>query len=187
MKNASIFGGAGTFVRRSVMMTLLLAGTFSVLANAETIYRWVGSNGVVSYGENPPAGAQGVEQIAGAPQQSVSTPAEVQRPPEAAPNVQPGVDKPELNASNPARKRLEAELVAARLQLLQATHNYQQGKAIRTGNERNYARYLQRVNGLKQEVDNAQMRVMLLQHQLEQIPETTAPASPSPMQGHQAH
>jgi hypothetical protein len=105
MKNASIFGGAGTFVRRSVMMTVLLAGTFSVLANAETIYRWVGSNGVVSYGENPPAGAKGVKQIAGAPQQSVSTPAEVQRLPEAAANVQPRVDKPELNASNPARKR----------------------------------------------------------------------------------
>jgi len=187
MKNASIFGGAGTFVRRSVMMTLLLAGTFGVLANAETIYRWVSSNGVVSYGENPPAGAKGVEQIAGAPQQSVSTPAEVQRPPEAAPNVQPGVGKPELNASNPARKRLEAELAAARLQLLQATHNYQQGKTVRTGNERNYARYLQRINGLKQEMDDAQLRVMLLQHQLEQIPETNAPASPSPMRGHQAH
>lgn len=174
------------FVGRSVLLGLLLTGILTVQATAETIYRWVGSNGVVSYGENPPAGARGVEQIAGAPQQSVSTPAAAaaQRPPAMPAPVQPAPAKPVMNRANPAHQQLEAELAAARLQLLQATHNYQQGKAIRTGNERNYARYLQRVNGLKQVMDSAQLRVLLLQHQLEQLSESPA-ASATP--ANQAH
>ncbi|MBN6744979.1 DUF4124 domain-containing protein, partial [Acidithiobacillus sp. MC2.1] len=72
---------------------------------------------------------------------------------------------------------LQGELLAARLTLIQATKNYEQGKAIRTGNERNYARYLERVNGLKQVMDAAQLRVLLLQRQIQQVQnENPAPA-----------
>ncbi|WP_414040027.1 DUF4124 domain-containing protein [Acidithiobacillus sp. M4-SHS-6] len=168
-----------SLVGRGVMLGLLLTGVVSMQGTAETIYRWVGSNGVLSYGENPPAGARGVEQIAGAPQQSVSTPAgaDAQKQSVMPAPVQSAPAKPEVNRAHLARKRLEVELAAARLQLLQATHDYQEGKAIRTGNERNYVRYLQRVNALKQAMDSAQLRVLLLQHQLEQLPEGPAPSA----------
>ncbi|WP_346775746.1 DUF4124 domain-containing protein, partial [Acidithiobacillus sp. PG05] len=52
----------------------LSAFLISTSVDASTIYRWVGGGGVVSYGEAPPPGAKGVEQISGAPQASVSTP-----------------------------------------------------------------------------------------------------------------
>jgi hypothetical protein len=74
---------------------------------------------------------------------------------------------------------MQAELLAARLALIQATKNYEQGKAIRTGNERNYARYLDRVNGLKQAMDAAQLRALLLQRQIQQVQnEGPAPTTP---------
>lgn len=156
----------------------LSAFLISTSADASTIYRWVGGGGVVSYGETPPAGAKDVEQISGAPQNSVSTPvsassASVDTP---SPSAAPTPTRPVVN---PALKRLQAELAVARLALLQATKNYEQGKAIRTGNERNYARYLDRVNGLKQAMDAAQLRALLLQRQIQQVQnEGPAPATP---------
>ena len=155
----------------------LSAFLISTSVDASTIYRWVGGGGVVSYGETPPPGAKGVEQISGAPQASVSTPmpgsgASVTPPPG------PPVPTPARSAANPALKRLQGELLAARLTLIQATKDYEQGKAIRTGNERNYARYLERVNGLKQAMDAAQLRVLLLQRQIQQVQnENPAPAA----------
>ena len=151
----------------------------SASVDASTIYRWVGSGGVVSYGETPPAGAKGVEQISGAPQQgsistAVSAPSDSVTPPSERP-----ASAPTRPAANPALKRMQAELLAARLALIQATKNYEQGKAIRTGNERNYARYLDRVNGLKQAMDAAQLRALLLQRQIQQVQnEGPAPTAP---------
>ncbi|WCE94510.1 DUF4124 domain-containing protein [Acidithiobacillus ferriphilus] len=152
----------------------------SASADASSIYRWVSGDGVVSYGETPPAGAKDVEQISGAPQNSVSTPESASSgsvvTPSPAPSAAPTSTRP---AVNPALKRMQAELVVARLALLQATKNYEQGKAIRTGNERNYARYLDRVNGLKQAMDAAQLRVLLLQRQIQQVQnEGPAPTAP---------
>ncbi len=179
MNHAVKLGGFSAPLRLGGVLLMLLGGCLSMTANAETIYRWVGSNGVTSYGETPPAGARGVEQIAGAPQQSVSTPANTTSTQTSIAPVRPSAPRPEASKVNPVQQRLQAELVAARLQLLQATHNYQQGKAIRTGNERNYARYLDRINGLRQEMDSAKLRVMLLQHQLEQTSQEATPASAS--------
>ncbi len=156
----------------------LSAFLISSSVDASTIYRWVGSGGVVSYGETPPAGAKGVEQISGAPQGSISTPVSAPSDSVTPPPERPA-SAPTRPAANPALKRMQAELLAARLALIQATKNYEQGKAIRTGNERNYARYLDRVNGLKQAMDAAQLRVLLLQRQIQQVQnEGPAPTAP---------
>ena len=172
--------------KRAVMAgacIFLSAFLISTSMNASTIYRWVGSGGVVSYGETPPPGAKGVEQISGAPQASVSTPMPASGT-GVAPTPEPPVPTPARPVANPALKRLQGELLAARLTLIQATKDYEQGKAIRTGNERNYARYLERVNGLKQAMDAAQLRVLLLQRQIQQVQnENPAPAE----SGHAAH
>ena len=157
----------------------LSAFLISTSVDASTIYRWVGGGGVVSYGESPPPGAKGVEQISGAPQASVSTPMPGSGVAGATSTPEPPVPAPAARpAANPALKRLQGELLAARLSLIQATKNYEQGKAIRTGNERNYARYLERVNGLKQVMDAARLRVLLLQRQIQQVQnENPAPAA----------
>ncbi|MEY2342945.1 DUF4124 domain-containing protein [Acidithiobacillus sp. IBUN Pt1247-S3] len=147
-----------------LFVSLLLAGS-AVDAEA-TIYRWVSPGGVVSYGENPPANASHVETLDGMPM--VTAPSTSSEP--AAPVAMP--PKPEarepLHADAREHRVLETELAAARLQLLQATQAYEKGKAVRYGNERNYARYLQRIDSLKQAVHDAQLRVLLLQHQLQQ-------------------
>ena len=157
----------------------LSAFLISTSVDASTIYRWVGGGGVVSYGETPPPGAKGVEQISGAPQVSASTPTPGSVVAGATSTPEPAVPTPAARpAANPALKRLQGELLAARLTLIQVTKNYEQGKAIRTGNERNYARYLERVNGLKQVMDAAQLRVLLLQRQIQQVQnENPAPAA----------
>lgn len=156
----------------------LSAFLISTSVNASTIYRWVGGGGVVSYGETPPAGAKDVEQISGAPQGAISTPVSAPSASVVTPSSS-AAPTPTRPAVNPALKRLQAELVVARLALLQATKNYEQGKAIRTGNERNYARYLDRVNGLKQAMDAAQLRALLLQRQIQQVQnEGPAPTAP---------
>ncbi|MEY2333192.1 DUF4124 domain-containing protein [Acidithiobacillus ferrianus] len=148
-----------------VSLSVFLVG----VSDAGTIYRWVSGGGVVSYGETPPAGAKGVEQISGAPRNSVSAPVPAAGEGAASPPERRVGPPPARPAVNPALKRMQAELALARLALIRATRNYEQGKAIRTGNERNYARYLARVNGLKQTMDAAQLRVLLLERQIQQV------------------
>lgn len=179
MHHGKKLGRMSTQIRMISIGVLLASLWLSMPAHAETIYRWIGSGGVVNYGETPPAGARGVQQIAGAPQQSVSAPAATAKAPVPLPLKPRAERSPSRAPEDAARKQLAAELVAARLQLLQATKNYEQGKNIRTGNERNYARYLDRVNGLRQAMDSAKLRVLLLQHQLSQTQEvgSAPPAS----------
>ncbi len=63
---------------------------------------------------------------------------------------------------------LRAQLAVARLQLVHAVQAYEQGKSVRTGNEHNYVRYLDRVRQLRAAVRAARLRVLLLSRQLAQ-------------------
>ncbi|MGC9238268.1 MAG: DUF4124 domain-containing protein [Acidithiobacillus sp.] len=147
---------------------LCLALTPFLSAQA-AIYRWVGPDGVVNYGGSPPANARHVETISGAPEASVSTPAEpatASAPPPARPTPVAPVESA-APPENAAHKQLEMQLAAARVALINATEAYEKGKAVRTGNERNYARYLDKVEHLKENMDAARLRVLLLEHQLE--------------------
>lgn len=52
-----------------------------------------------------------------------------------------------------------ADLEAAQRELQQAQHALEEGKKVRLGNERNYAKYLERVQGLENSVKAAQDKV----------------------------
>ncbi|ATD64767.1 DUF4124 domain-containing protein [Neisseria weixii] len=52
-----------------------------------------------------------------------------------------------------------ADLEAAQRELQQAQHALEEGKKVRLGNERNYAKYLERVQGLENNVKAAQDKV----------------------------
>ena len=152
--------------RAGLGFAIALAGLLgSAASGADTIYRWVGAQGGVNYGNTPPPGAKDVQVVSGAPAEEVSTPASSAAAPAA---TAPAISAPKP-AVNPALQQMEAQLAAARLQLLQATKAYEEGKAVRLGNERNYVRYQERVNGLKQQMDAAQLRVILLQRQMQQM------------------
>ncbi|MDD3760384.1 MAG: DUF4124 domain-containing protein [Acidithiobacillus sp.] len=159
--------------RRTCTLAVIVAllSTGLALDAQATIYRWISPDGVVSYGGNPPADARQVETLDGAPMPSApdrAAPASEplgNRPAQSSPE-QPAA--PQNHADNQAQQALKTQLAAARLQLLQATQAYEKGKAVRYGNERNYARYLQRIDSLKEAVHVAELRVALLEHQLQQ-------------------
>ena len=58
-----------------------------------------------------------------------------------------------------------AEVDAAKRALDTAKKNLEEGKKVRYGNERNYARYLDRINGLEKAVRSAQENYDAAQHQ----------------------
>jgi len=176
VSEVTVYGERRSLRWLSLGLGLVLAPALSAQA---AIYRWVGPDGVVNYGGNPPANARHVETISGAPQASVSAPAEPATA-SAPPPVRPTPVAPPESAApaeNGAQKQLEMQLAAARVALINATEAYEKGKAERTGNERNYARYLDKVEHLKENVDAARLRVLLLEHQLEKA---GAGASPTP-------
>ncbi|MHB1203768.1 MAG: DUF4124 domain-containing protein [Acidithiobacillus sp.] len=155
--------------RAGLWLAIALAGLLgSAASDAETIYRWIGAQGVASYGNTPPPGAKGVQVVSGGPTEEVSTPTSSASPAAAPAGTAPAIPAPKPVA-NPALQQMEAQLAAARLQLIQAAKAYEDGKAVRLGNERNYVRYQERVNGLKNQMDAAQLRVILLQRQLQQM------------------
>jgi hypothetical protein len=157
-----------------IFLTFITVFTCIVLpsVHAGTIYRWLGNHGVVNYGASPPAGAHGVHLVSGESGGSdrLGTPNVI--PPVKSGNAATSI--PAAHSTPPAvssasvtnKKRMQSELTMARLALLQAARNYEQGKAIRTGNERNYARYLARINGLKQNMKLAQLHVLLIQRKM---------------------
>ncbi|MBH5328732.1 DUF4124 domain-containing protein [Eikenella sp. S3360] len=53
----------------------------------------------------------------------------------------------------------ESQRAAAAERLRQAQQNLEEGRKVRYGNERNYARYLERVGKLEEEVNRAQQEV----------------------------
>lgn len=61
-----------------------------------------------------------------------------------------------LNPESQAQIAVQAEISAAENRLQQARQNLEQGRQVRYGNERNYARYLERIKGLEDEVSQAQ-------------------------------
>ena len=58
-----------------------------------------------------------------------------------------------------------ADVGAAKRALDTAKKNLEEGKKVRYGNERNYARYLERINGLEKAVRSAQENYDEAQHQ----------------------
>jgi hypothetical protein len=150
---------------RWLVVGVLISMGLTGISAEGAIYRWVSPDGVVTYGGNPPANATGVQTIDGMPADTPpSTPAPPAQAAQARPEPAPAA--PTVPKSGPAQGALQAELAAARLQLLQAVRAYDAGKSVRYGNERNYARYQERIDQLKEAVHVAQLRVLLLEHQL---------------------
>ena len=73
-------------------------------------------------------------------------------PEPAAPAAQPAAP-----AAQPAVS--ESQRQAANERLRQAQQNLEEGRKVRYGNERNYARYLERIGKLEEEVNKAQQEV----------------------------
>ena len=69
----------------------------------------------------------------------------------------PATPEPAAPAAQPAVS--ESQRQAANERLYQAQQNLEEGRKVRYGNERNYARYLERIGKLEEEVNKAQQEV----------------------------
>ena len=159
------------------LLIFLSFALLPVLAQAETVYRWLDKQGSVHYGSKAPAGARQVQRIQGDNVTVVAQPAPESKTVPAP--AKPATPDPEQASRAKAREQLQRELVTARMNLINALQSYETGRAVRYGNERNYVRYQDRVNALEAQVRLAQERVLLLEQQQQTLssqPETT-PAS----------
>lgn len=69
------------------------------------------------------------------------------------------------------RKEIERRIAEETTQLEMTRAEYKDGKPDRQGSERNYQRYLDRVERLKNEINAREMSLQALQRELEQMPE----------------
>lgn len=69
----------------------------------------------------------------------------------------PATPEPAAPAAQPAVS--ESQRQAANERLRQAQQNLEEGRKVRYGNERNYARYLERIGKLEEEVNKARQEV----------------------------
>ena len=145
-----------------LMRTLLLiALAFPwALPTAAEIYKQVDENGRVTYSNLPSKGSKKLDLP------EVST-IPAPKAPVAAPANFPKVDgKTQKDRDDMRRNILADELQAEEKALAEAQAALKEGEAVRLGNERNYQKYLDRVQGLKDTLDLHEKNVAALRKEL---------------------
>ena len=152
-----IFRGALT---RFALLALLL---LPILGRAEAVYRWVDSAGQVHYGNHPPPKTQQFKPIHLTPLP----------PPSAAPIAAtasaPEPTPPPDVARQTQLEALQAQLAQSRAELVAASQAYEQARAVRLGNERNYASYQQRIAAYAARVRQAEQQVLLIEANIQAL------------------
>jgi hypothetical protein len=143
-----------SFAMLAAIGLLLNAG----IASAE-IYKKVDEKGRVTYSNVPEKGAKKVDL------QPLSVVPST-KPPEPARASEE--DRPQTDdAALAARRRELQDKIAAEEQLVQqARQALKEGEAVRLGNERNYQKYLDRVQGLKDNVAQHEKNLEILKNEL---------------------
>lgn len=127
------------------------------------IYKYVDENGRVTYSNIAKKGAkkldlEPISTISGTKPKSASSP---------TPSSFPKVDGETQRKRDDVRRRLlEEELANEQKQLAAAQQALKEGEGVRLGNEKNYQKYLDRVQGLKDEVTAHEKNLEALQKEL---------------------
>lgn len=141
-------------------IAILLICSTSIAAHAE-IYKYMDENGRVTYSNIPKKGAkkldlEPISTVSGSKPKSIVTPANF-----------PKVDgETQKKRDDVRRKLLEEELASEQKQLAGARDALKTGEATRLGDERNYQKYLDRVQKLKDNVTVHEKNVEALQKEL---------------------
>ncbi|WP_026224311.1 DUF4124 domain-containing protein [Methyloversatilis thermotolerans] len=137
--------------RVAVLVALLTAAS----AHAD-VYKCIDEDGHVTY-TNDKSRARGCKQLSSdVPVSSVPGPASTTSRPAAGPSSSagfPNVSNDQQKTRDGERRRiLEAELAAEQKSLDEARKALVEGEAVRLGDERNYQKYLDRIQALKDNV-----------------------------------
>lgn len=136
-------------------MAALVALLVCASAHAD-VYKCIDDDGHVTY-TNDKSRARGCKQLSSdVPVSSVPGPAATTPRPAATPSSAPGfpnVSNDQQKARDSERRRiLEAELGSEQKSLEEARKALVEGEAVRLGDERNYQKYLDRIQALKDNV-----------------------------------
>lgn len=125
------------------------------------VFKSVDSNGRVTYSDAP---SKNSDKIQLEPLNTIAGP---KRKPTATPADFPKVDNETQRKRDDLRRKILAdELTAEQKQLSDAKKALVEGEAVRLGNERNYQKYLDRVQKLKDAVSMHEKNVQALQKEL---------------------
>ncbi|MDN0084468.1 DUF4124 domain-containing protein [Crenobacter sp. SG2305] len=150
-------------MKRLLALTALLA----TCVHAAPVYKYVDQSGNVTYTNVPVPGAQ---QIKLPPLQSDSPRPTPLRPRSTSGNAASGAVQiaPSTQKQRDAGRRqiLEQELSNERKALTDARQALADGQAVRNGNERNYAKYQERIQKLQDAVTEREKNIQALQQEL---------------------
>ena len=135
-----------------------------------TLCKWVDDKGHVTYSDAAVKGATKASCFeappippAPPPQQRTTAPGTTPAPAGGLPNVDPATQK---KRDDSRRKILELELASEEQALAGARKALAEGEAVRYGDERNYQRYLDRIQGLKDRVAQHERNVSAIKQEL---------------------
>lgn len=160
---------------RSLLLVLAVAHAG---ASHAVLCKYVDDNGHVTYSDSPVKGAKKSSCFEPPPPpppspassgRAMSLPspgATAPAPPGGLPNVDPSTQK---RRDDSRRKILEEELAVEEKALAQARKDLQEGEAVRLGSERNYQRYLDRIQGLKNRVTQHERNIAALKQELSNL------------------
>ena len=169
-------------MQRKTLMRCLAWGVLSAVAPGASavLCKYVDDAGHVTYSDSPVKGAkkstcfdappvpqpQPQAQPQGGRSSSRPQSATLPAPEGGLPNVDPTTQR---RRDDSRRKILEDELAVEERALVEARKALSEGEATRMGDERNYQRYLDRVQGLKERVSQHERNVGALKRELSNL------------------
>ena len=149
--------------------TIAVAMGFLAVPAQATLCKYVDERGNVTYSDAAVKGATKASCFEAPPvppappPQRATAPGATPAPSGGLPNVDPATQK---KRDESRRKILESELASEEQALAGARKALAEGEATRLGDERNYQRYLDRIQGLKDRVAQHERNVSALKQEL---------------------
>jgi hypothetical protein len=159
-------------MHRNTLLSWTIAAATGLFAGSghATLCKYVDDRGQVTYSDAPVKGATKASCFEAPPvppppppQQRTTAPGATQAPSGGLPNVDPATQK---KRDESRRKILESELASEEQALAGARKALADGESVRLGDERNYQRYLDRIQGLKERVAQHERNVAALRQEL---------------------
>ena len=151
-------------------LLLCLGGVVLPPAAQAQIYRCESADGTPLFQNSPGKNCKAMDLPSLTTVPSARTPAAGARTANATPSDFPRVDASAQRSRDSDRKRiLQDELTKEQARLEEVRKEYNGGEPERQGNERNYQKYLDRVERLKDDITRSETNVASLRRELESV------------------
>lgn len=145
----------------------LLLSLLALPAQAD-LYRYRDADGRVIFGNTPPANARELQRIPYTPSPAKPIPPKAPDRPAATPAAPASAPQPDPALAT-QRQALLGELLRQQEALRAAQQALKEGEDVRLGSERNYQRYLDRVQGLRDTVTRHEQNIELITREINSL------------------